>query len=79
MEAAVRVWDTATVWDREIVGMLGAAQSLETGEQTLILADSKAAISAVKRAGRTGKVRTRDLKKLLEVFEGRKEARVGLG
>ena len=54
--------------------MLGAAESLQTGERILILADSRAAISAVKRAGRTGKVRTEDLKKLLEVFERREDA-----
>ena len=47
--------------------MLGAAEGFETGEQILLLTDSKAAISAVKKAGRKGKARTGE-----EVSEGRK-------
>ena len=35
--------------------MLGAVENFEKGEQILLLADSKAAISAVKKAGMKGK------------------------
>ena len=72
----VRVGDTATVWDGEIAGMLGAAEGFETGEQILL---SKAAISAIKEAGRKEKARTGDFKRLLEVLEGMKDATVALG
>ena len=60
---SVRVGDTATVCDGEIAGMLGETKRFETGEQILLLADSKAAITAVKKAGKRGKARTEDLKK----------------
>ena len=65
---AARVGNTATVWDGEVAGMLGAVQEFETGEKILLLADSKAAISAVKKAGKTGKARTGDLVRLLEAI-----------
>ena len=76
-----RVGDTATVWDGEIAGMLGATERFETGEQILLLANSKATISAVKKAGKKGKARTRDLKKLMEVLGQRERegAAVALG
>ena len=68
----MRVGDTATVWDGEIAGILGATKRFETGEQILLLADTKAAISAVRKAGKKGKARTQDLKELMEVL-GRRE------
>ena len=71
-QGAVRVGNTATVWDGEISGMLEAAERFETGERILLLADSKAVISAVKKAGKTGKARTRDLARLMEAI-GRRE------
>ena len=63
--------------------MAGAVEKFERGERILLLAGSKAAISAVKKAGRTGKARTRDLVKLMRTIveresEAGKEA-VALG
>ena len=50
---------TATGWDREIVGIKEVDKNFERGERILLLVDSKVAISAVKKTGRTGKARTR--------------------
>ena len=45
-----------TVWDGEVAGMAeGLASVQRNGRGILILADSKAAIAAVRKAGRTGK------------------------
>ena len=68
----------ATVWDGEIAGMAGAVEKFERGERILLLADSKAAISTVMKAGRTGKARTRDLVKLMRTIAER-ENEVGKG
>ena len=68
---AVSVGETSTVWDGEISGMLGAIANFDKGERILLLADSKAAISAVKKAGIKGKARTADLKQLIELIEER--------
>ena len=67
------VGGTATVWDGEVAGMAEAVKTFERGERILLLADSRAAISAVKKAGRTGKARTRDLAKLLTTIGEREE------
>ena len=48
----VGVGDVATVWGGEITGM---AEGLA---RVSLLADSKAALAAVKKAGRTGKARS---------------------
>ena len=55
--------NVATVWDAEVAGMEdGLTKVRRDGEQkVLILADSKAAIAAVRKAGRTGRARSRDL------------------
>ena len=73
----MRVGDTATVWDGEITGVLEATKRFETGEQILLLADSKAAISAVRKAGKKGKARTQDLKELMEVLGWREREGAG--
>ena len=57
------------------MGMAGAVEKFERGERILLLADSRAAISAVKKAGRTGKAK---LAKLLRTIAER-EAEVGKG
>ena len=58
-EVGCGVGEVATVWDGEVAGMAEGLASLPcVGRRVLILADSKAAISAVKRAGRTGKARS---------------------
>ena len=64
---------TATVWDGEITGMAEVVESFERGERILLLTDSRAAISAVKKAGRTGKARTRELARLMKTVEKREE------
>ena len=58
--------------------MLEAAERFETGERILLLVDSEAAISAVMKAGKKGKARTRDLARLMEAI-GRREGVVGKG
>ena len=62
----MRVGGKATVWGGKIVSILGAAEHFESGKSALLLADSKAAISAVKWAGKKGRARFADLKRLLE-------------
>ena len=52
--------------------MVEAAETFATGKRIILLADSKAAICAVKKAGKTGKARTRDLARLMEAI-GRRE------
>ena len=64
---------TATVWDGEVTGMAEAVESFERGERILLLTDSRAIISAVKKAGRTGKARTRELARLMKTIEKREE------
>ncbi|KAF8468246.1 hypothetical protein BDZ91DRAFT_793114 [Kalaharituber pfeilii] len=51
----------ATVWDGKVAGMRGALEFVDGWAKVLLLADSQAAISAPKRAGKTGKGRTADL------------------
>ena len=63
----------ATDWDGEIAGIVGAIENFERKERILLLADSRAAISAVKKAGRTGKARTRELVKLMKIVKEREE------
>ena len=67
------VGETATVWDGEIEGMARAVESFEKGERILLLVDSRAAISAVKKAGRMGKARTRELVGLMRTIREREE------
>ena len=57
----------ATVWDGEVAGMAEGLESLSRDGRTrvLILAGSKAAIAAVKKAGRTGTARSRHLQELV--------------
>ena len=64
-EVEVEIGDVATVWDGEVAGMAGGLAKVKAkGERkVLILADSKAAIAAGKKAGRTGKARSRHLQK----------------
>jgi len=56
----------ATVWDGEVCGVRGALEDASSETNVLILSDSQAAIAGVKKAGRTGKARTRDLKIVIE-------------
>jgi len=56
----------ATVWDGEVCGVRGALEVALRETNVLNLSDSQGAIAAVKKAGRTGKARTRDLKIVME-------------
>jgi len=62
----------ATVWDGEVCGVRGALEDTPSDSNVLILLDSQAAIAAVKKAGRTGKARTCDLKWVMEGIRERK-------
>jgi len=66
----------ATVWDGEVCGVRGALEDAPSNANVLILSDSQAAIAAVKKAGRTGKARTNDLKLVLRDIKER-QARLG--
>ena len=66
----------ATVWDGEVCGVRGEFEDAPSESNVLILSDSQAAIAAVKKAGRTGRARTRDLK---VVMEGIRERQSRLG
>ena len=70
VECGVR--DVATVWDGEIAGMargLSQARTMQGKEKkVLMLADSKAAIAAVQKAGKTGKARSRHLQRMVNTI-----------
>ena len=59
-EVECGIGDVATVWDGEVAGVAGGLRKVQE-KKVLILADSKAAIAAVKKAGKTGKARSRHL------------------
>ena len=66
----------AMVRDGEVCGVRGALEDAPSESKVLILSESQAAIAAVKKAGRTGKARTRDLR---FVIEGIRERQSRLG
>jgi len=66
----------ATVWDGEVCGVRGALEDAPSESNVLILSGSQAAIAAVKKAGSTGKARTRDLKVAMEGIRER-QSRLG--
>jgi len=55
----------ATVWDAEIVGMRGGIQMVLEDHKILLLSDSQAAITAMRKAGKTGRARTAELKEVV--------------
>ena len=63
-EVECGIGNVATVSDGEVAGMAGGLSQVQES-RVLILADSQAAIAAVKRAGRTGKARSRYLQKVV--------------
>ena len=71
VEGSAWVGDRATVWDGEIRGVLGALRGARQERSILILADSQAAISAIRKASRTGTARTVDLASVLEEWKAR--------
>jgi len=66
----------ATVWDGEVCGVRGALEDAPSETNVLILSDSQAAIAAVKKAGKTGKARTADLRKVMMEIKER-QSRLG--
>ena len=56
----------ATVWDVEVAGMVEALERGPQGKGIVSLADSMAAIQAVKKAGRTEKARSRELVRVMK-------------
>ena len=58
-EVGYGIGDVTTVWDGEVAGMAGGLAEVRTERKVIKLADSKAAIAAVRRAGRVGKVKSR--------------------
>ena len=66
------------MWDGEIAGIRRGLETVDRGRKVLVLSESQAAIAAVKRAGRTGKARTRDLRKVIQEIRRRQEM-LGLG
>ena len=59
------IGNVATVWDGKIAGMAGGLAKMRYERKILILADSQAAIAAVRKAGRTGKARSRNLQRVV--------------
>ena len=55
------IGDVATLWDGAVAGMADGLARVTQEKKALILADSKAAIAAVRKAGRMGRARSRDL------------------
>ena len=75
-DAECGIGDVAIVWDGEVAGMAeGLSQAQES--RVLILADSQAAIAAVKRAGRTGKARSQHLQKDVNRIAEMRELKLG--
>ena len=70
VEVKVEIGDVAMVWDGEVAGMTGGLKRTKVMREgkVLILADSKAAIAAVKKAGKTGKARTRHLQETVNMI-----------
>ena len=68
----------------EAAGMASGLARVREEKKVLILADSKAAIAAVRKAGRTGRARSRDLQRVVNTVAEIKErgggqSRVGEG
>ena len=91
VEVECSIGDVATVWDGEVAGMAQGLGRMQEGKtqglgrmqegKTLILADSQAAITTVRRAGMTGKAKSHHLqnavKKIAEVKEKGGEVKIG--
>ena len=62
-EVECAVGEVATVWDGEVAGMAEGLARIQDGK-ILILAESQAAMAAVRKAGKTGKAKIRHLQKV---------------
>ena len=63
----------ATVWGGELAGIAEALERGPRGRGILILADSMAAIQAIKKAGKTGKARSRELVRVMRQMRMRED------
>ena len=68
IQSSVVVGKTVTVLDGEIAGIRGALDEAEMGDRLLILTDSRVAIAAIRKAGRSGKARTTDLREVVNAI-----------
>ena len=75
-EVEWEVGDVATVWDG---GMAGMATKVKRETKVLILADSKAAVAAVKKAGRTGKAKSSHLQRTVNMIAEVRKKKCGGG
>ena len=66
-----KVGSQATVWDGEVAGLERGLVSSGEHPRVVLLSDSKAALQAVRKAGRTGKARTRRLGTLMTEIKRR--------
>jgi len=64
------------VWDGEVAGMKKVLEKVGRDKKILILSDSQVTIAADKKAGQTGKARTRDLRKIVRQI-GRRQENLG--
>ena len=79
-EVECGIGDVATVWDGEVAGMTeGLAMLPHDGRKVLVLSASKAAIAAVRKAGKTGKARSSHLNKVVDEIGARWPGIVRLG
>jgi len=53
------------VWDGEVCGVRGPLEDAPSETNVLIQSDSQAAIASLKKAGRTGRARTADLRRVM--------------
>ena len=61
------------MWDGEVAGVAGDLAKVRREKKALILANSKAAIAAVRKAGRTGKAKSRHLRDVVNMIAEVKE------
>ena len=75
------IGNVAAVWDGKVAGMARGLAKVRREKKVLILADSKAAIAAVRKAGRTGKAKSWRLREVVntiaEVREEGGEVKLG--
>jgi len=67
----------ATVRDGEVCGVRGALEDVPSESNVLILSDSQAGIAVVRKAGRIGRARTADLRRVMMDIKER-QTRLGL-
>ena len=72
-EVECRIGNVATVWDSKIAGIAEGLVKMRHERKILILADSQVAIAAVRKAGGTGKPRSRHLQRVVNKIAEVKE------